>query len=210
MSRRPTMGKATGPSRSASNAALAMPPPSRVPHHRAPSAQSVAKSNDDTESRPSSPKRMGKRPAIPASRTAGEGSGEINIQVVVRCRGRSPIELQQMSPIITTTEGAISKSITIETTPMATSTLSAFTTASSYGAGGPSTKTYPFDKVFGPEADQTMVFDEVAQDMLNEVLAGYNCTIFAYGQTGTGKTSALFGVRISADTADTRCREIWS
>jgi kinesin family protein 11 len=51
------------------------------------------------------------------------------------------------------------------------------------------TKTYPFDKVLGPEADQTMVFKEVAEGMLDEVLAGYNCTIFAYGQTGTGKTS---------------------
>jgi kinesin family protein 11 len=66
--------------------------------------------------------------------------------------------------------------------------LSSFTTASSYGGGGPTTKTYPFDKVFGPEADQTMVFREVAEGMLDEVLAGYNCTIFAYGQTGTGKT----------------------
>jgi kinesin family protein 11 len=34
-----------------------------------------------------------------------------------------------------------------------------------------------------------MVFEEVAESMLDEVLAGYNCTIFAYGQTGTGKTS---------------------
>lgn len=33
-----------------------------------------------------------------------------------------------------------------------------------------------------------MVFNEVAEEMLHEVLAGYNCTIFAYGQTGTGKT----------------------
>ena len=33
-----------------------------------------------------------------------------------------------------------------------------------------------------------MVFDEVAKGMLDEVLGGYNCTIFAYGQTGTGKT----------------------
>ena len=32
------------------------------------------------------------------------------------------------------------------------------------------------------------VFSEVAEAMLDEVLAGYNCTIFAYGQTGTGKT----------------------
>ena len=73
---------------------------------------------------------------------------------------------------------------------MATSSsLASFTTAASYGgSNAPSTKTYPFDKVFGPEADQAMVFDEVAEGMLDEVLSGYNCTIFAYGQTGTGKT----------------------
>ena len=103
-------------------------------------------------------------------------------------RGRSSQELAAASPVITTTEGALAKAITIETTPSASSSLSAFTTASSYGGGGPTTKTYPFDKVFGPEADQTMVFREVAEGMLDEVLAGYNCTIFAYGQTGTGKT----------------------
>lgn len=94
-----------------------------------------------------------------------------------------------MSPLITTTDGAVSKSISIETTPLPTSSLSTFTTASAYGGShAPTTKTYPFDKVFGPEADQTTVFNEVAEDMLREVLAGYNCTIFAYGQTGTGKT----------------------
>jgi kinesin family protein 11 len=107
-------------------------------------------------------------------------------------RGRSPQELASMSPLITSTDGAVSKNITIETTPLASSSSSTFTTASSYGGSShaPTTKTYPFDKVFGPEADNTTVFNEVAEDMLREVLAGYNCTIFAYGQTGTGKTQA--------------------
>lgn len=95
-----------------------------------------------------------------------------------------------MSPLITSTTGAVSKQISIETTPMASSSSSTFTTASAYGGSShaPTVKTYPFDKVIGPEADQTTVFNEVAEDMLREVLAGYNCTIFAYGQTGTGKT----------------------
>ena len=30
--------------------------------------------------------------------------------------------------------------------------------------------------------------------MLEEVLAGYNCTVFAYGQTGTGKTFTMEGL----------------
>ena len=29
--------------------------------------------------------------------------------------------------------------------------------------------------------------------IVNEVLEGYNCTIFAYGQTGTGKTYTMEG-----------------
>jgi kinesin family protein 11 len=42
-------------------------------------------------------------------------------------------------------------------------------------------KTYSFDKVFGPESGQNVVFQEVVVPMLDEVLMGYNCTIFAYG-----------------------------
>lgn len=114
---------------------------------------------------------------------------ETNIHVVVRCRGRSQKEVDEATPVITTTGGPLSKNITVETTPVAAAAAaSTFTTASSYNNGSGNTKTYPFDKVFGPEADQTMIFKEVAENMLDEVLAGYNCTMFAYGQTGTGKT----------------------
>ena len=52
----------------------------------------------------------------------------------------------------------------------------------------PPLRTYPFDLVFGPEADQALIYHEVVAPMLEEVLMGYNCTLFAYGQTGTGKT----------------------
>lgn len=29
--------------------------------------------------------------------------------------------------------------------------------------------------------------------MIKEVLSGYNCTVFVYGQTGTGKTYTMVG-----------------
>ncbi|WWC63609.1 uncharacterized protein I303_106214 [Kwoniella dejecticola CBS 10117] len=204
MSRKPSMTAPTrgGISRTASSASIAMPPPSRIPN-RPPSviSQSTAsqsqKDHDGSESRSSSPSRRRKASAQSIKgkeplRTNEDG--EINIQVVVRCRGRSSQEVQAASPIITSTSGAISKSITVETTPVISSSLASFTTASSYGGSHqPMTKTYPFDKVFGPEADQTMIFNEVADGMLDEVLAGYNCTIFAYGQTGTGKTYTMQG-----------------
>ncbi len=106
---------------------------------------------------------------------------ESNINVVVRCRGRTPQEIEENSPPITQTGGPVSDAITVTTTPAAAvSSLVVPTDAN--------TKTYKFDKVFGPEADQTTVFSEVVENMLDEVLSGYNCTIFAYGQTGTGKT----------------------
>ncbi|MBW0477866.1 hypothetical protein O181_017581 [Austropuccinia psidii MF-1] len=57
----------------------------------------------------------------------------------------------------------------------------------------PNIKVYPFDHVFGPEADQALIFTDVVAPILTEVLQGYNCTIFAYGQTGTGKTYTMTG-----------------
>lgn len=57
----------------------------------------------------------------------------------------------------------------------------------------PQTRTYPFDMVFGPEADQALIYQEVVAPMLDEVIQGYNCTLFAYGQTGTGKTHTMQG-----------------
>lgn len=42
-------------------------------------------------------------------------------------------------------------------------------------------------------ADQELVYQEVVSPMLEEVLMGYNCTLFAYGQTGTGKTYTMEG-----------------
>jgi kinesin family protein 3/17 len=38
------------------------------------------------------------------------------------------------------------------------------------------------------------VFDDVAYPIIENVMDGYNGTIFAYGQTGTGKTFTISGV----------------
>ncbi|OMO91381.1 hypothetical protein COLO4_18411 [Corchorus olitorius] len=47
--------------------------------------------------------------------------------------------------------------------------------------------------VFGPSSQQKELFDLAVSPIVNEVLEGYNCTIFAYGQTGTGKTYTMEG-----------------
>ncbi|XP_029465778.1 kinesin-like protein KIF11 [Rhinatrema bivittatum] len=56
-------------------------------------------------------------------------------------------------------------------------------------------KTYTFDMVFGPQAKQIDVYRSVVCPILDEVIMGYNCTVFAYGQTGTGKTFTMEGER---------------
>ncbi|KAL0269802.1 UNVERIFIED_CONTAM: hypothetical protein PYX00_007412 [Menopon gallinae] len=54
-------------------------------------------------------------------------------------------------------------------------------------------KTFTFDSVFGTESTQLDVYNETARPIVEKVLAGYNGTIFAYGQTGTGKTYTMEG-----------------
>ncbi|XP_065861662.1 kinesin-like protein KIN-14Q isoform X2 [Euphorbia lathyris] len=53
-------------------------------------------------------------------------------------------------------------------------------------------KTFKFDAVFSPQADQANVFEDTAP-FATSVLDGYNVCIFAYGQTGTGKTFTMEG-----------------
>lgn len=121
------------------------------------------------------------------------GGEETNINVVVRCRGRSDREVRENSGVVVSTDGVKGKAVDL-----------------SMGPSALSNKTYNFDRVFSPAADQGMLFDEVVAPIMNEVsvnettlstaltdvrqvLSGFNCTIFAYGQTGTGKTYTMSG-----------------
>ena len=105
-----------------------------------------------------------------------EAEEETNIHVVVRCRGRSDREVRENSGVVVSTAGVKGQHVEL-----------------SMGPSALSNKTYHFDKVFSPAADQSMIYDEVVTPILDEMLAGYNCTIFAYGQTGTGKTYTMSG-----------------
>jgi kinesin family protein 11 len=48
-------------------------------------------------------------------------------------------------------------------------------------------------QVFGPKAQQRSIYDQAIAPIVEEVLEGFNCTVFAYGQTGTGKTFTMEG-----------------
>lgn len=60
-------------------------------------------------------------------------------------------------------------------------------------AGVYSTQTFTFDQVYDLQSSQEQVYERSAHSVVNSVLEGYNATLIAYGQTGTGKTFTMEG-----------------
>ncbi|XP_073018606.1 kinesin-like protein KIN-5C [Primulina eburnea] len=105
-----------------------------------------------------------------------EKEKSVNVQVLLRCRPFSEDELRNNAPQVVTCneflrEVSVSQNI----------------------AGKHLDRVFTFDKVFGPNAQQSDLYQQAVVPIVNEVLEGFNCTIFAYGQTGTGKTYTMEG-----------------
>ena len=64
--------------------------------------------------------------------------------------------------------------------------------------GSEDDRVYTFDMVFEPTCEQESIFKQSALPIIESVLEGYNGTIFAYGQTGTGKTHTMEGDKNNA------------
>ena len=56
---------------------------------------------------------------------------------------------------------------------------------------------FTFDWVYDQQSTQDFLYENTAQNEVDSVLAGYNATILAYGQTGTGKTHTMEGFKYS-------------
>lgn len=54
-------------------------------------------------------------------------------------------------------------------------------------------KQYTFDNVFSPDTSQKEFYYTALNGFISRVIDGFNCTFFAYGQTGTGKTYTMEG-----------------
>ncbi|KAK9458820.1 P-loop containing nucleoside triphosphate hydrolase protein [Lipomyces oligophaga] len=150
------------------------------PKSRRPTNEILQKKKEQTTANVQPISRSSSRSSVRSTGASASENGEAatnketNIHVYVRCRGRNDREIKENSGVVIDCHSP--KEITIQTGPLALSN-----------------KTYSFDHIFGPEADQSMVYDEVVSPILEEAMAGYNCTIFAYGQTGTGKTYTMSG-----------------
>jgi kinesin family protein 11 len=124
-----------------------MPPSQRPDRSRAASpVESVASAATNTTSHTGQKRK---------ERDFDQDGGETNINVVVRCRGRNEREVRENSGVVLSTDGVKGKSVEL-----------------SMGPSALSNKTYHFDKVFSPAADQSMIYDDVVTPILDEVGIG--------------------------------------
>ena len=114
-------------------------------------ADSILSMSTNT-SQSKSPSRQNGRTKRKDREFDGDGGDETNIHVVVRCRGRNDREVRENSGVVVSTNGVKGKSVEL-----------------SMGASALSNKTYHFDKVFSPAADQAMIYEDVVTPILDEV-----------------------------------------
>nr|XP_061802899.1 centromere-associated protein E-like [Nerophis lumbriciformis] len=58
---------------------------------------------------------------------------------------------------------------------------------------GTTTKSFAFDRVFTAEETTNQLYQDIAKPLVVSTVEGYNGTIFAYGQTASGKTFTMMG-----------------
>ncbi|XP_037093604.1 kinesin-like protein KIF19 [Pollicipes pollicipes] len=54
-------------------------------------------------------------------------------------------------------------------------------------------KHFVYDLAFGEDSNQKQLYEKTTRPLVNDVLQGYNATVFAYGPTGAGKTYTMVG-----------------
>ena len=133
-----------------------------------------------TKSRPGTARKHASRPATANGQNQqGNSNGEdaeVNVQVILRCRPVSKQEkTQRLQPVVKCCEATREVTVTQQI------------------ANKQIGRTFTFDRVFGTSTTQADVYDAAITPIVSEVLDGFNCTIFAYGQTGTGKTYTMEG-----------------
>ena len=52
---------------------------------------------------------------------------------------------------------------------------------------------FSFDKIFSENSSQKEIYENIGKEIVKDVMDGYNGTIFAYGQSGSGKTYTMYG-----------------
>ncbi|RKP00389.1 hypothetical protein CXG81DRAFT_13292, partial [Caulochytrium protostelioides] len=114
-------------------------------------------------------------PAATAAAPAAPAKTE-NIQVVVRCRPINDRERAEGADAVIVDVNEADGSVRVAP------------------PNGGEPVPFTFDAAFGPDSDQHAVYERTARGIVASVLEGFNGTVLAYGQTGTGKTFTMQGL----------------
>ena len=100
----------------------------------------------------------------------------VNVKVVVRIRPQNKIETSRGgAPCVKVNDNGTGQGTEVNV------------------EDGYNSQKWTFDCVFSPSSKQPQVFEFVGAPVVDAVFQGYNGTIFAYGQTSSGKTHTMTG-----------------
>lgn len=134
---------------------------------------------------------MSRKPAIASSKSnTGNAANNTRVKVAVRCRPAFQDEIEfannEFFSIVEMKKDAVAHNGQ-QLGQLSLTTISG------------KQRDFFFDHVFADDVMQDVVYDRLARPVVNEVLKGCNGTIFAYGQTGTGKVSLCVCVGFFVD-----------
>ncbi|CAF2222880.1 unnamed protein product [Rotaria magnacalcarata] len=120
------------------------------------------------------------------STASNKGAKDESVRVVVRCRPMSDKEQDSGCERVVDMDGQ-QKQVTLRRPRSEGS--------QRMSNSGEDVHNFYFDYVYDWNSKQKDVYEQTARALVDSVLEGFNGTIFAYGQTGTGKTFTMEGIR---------------
>nr|CCA16082.1 kinesinlike protein putative [Albugo laibachii Nc14] len=114
---------------------------------------------------------------------------DVNVKVAVRCRPMNSRETQLGAKCVVSVHD--NQSVRIQSPSGSENVFSS--KSSGNGSLDIGTKLFTFDHAYFIDSTQEQVYNDIAKSIIDQALQGFNGTIFAYGQTGAGKTHTMMG-----------------
>ncbi|KAF4036899.1 Kinesin motor domain [Phytophthora infestans] len=168
---------------------------------RSEDAETSSTTSEGFVERPSSPAHSTHSISSSPSRYSERGS---NFKVVIRVRPPLPRELHGDRPfqnVINVDQHGHVLTVSENLSALSNSGNSdnESSTPGAYGS-----HVFSFDHVYDQQCTQSTVYENTAKAVVESSLEGYNATIFAYGQTGTGKTYTMEGFNSGSGSVEER------
>jgi centromeric protein E len=143
---------------------------------------------------------MSSTPRLPPAEDGGKPTNSDNVKVSVRMRPMNRRETANGDNVawdwtsrsvqLRDSDAAIAASVA---TAPGDAAASPRKRAPAAGPPDSSRSSFTFDYVFQPEDDNDVVYRDIGEHVVEGAVNGYHSSIFAYGQTSTGKTHTMLG-----------------